>query len=182
MPGLLLRFDFGDATHDLSYEDIKGAFRPVAFVEFQKVGGAPGLALHTALLCLPGTFPVAYCICYILDAMLLPWYRTFYETLVLLVRSSFCIQIFAILFKPAHTLWQMGMVWSLQGGSSGILRFRNKEDADQGLGKADAEGKVSIQDVTAAVTKLEGKARLLSALCYAGLQYKVPLGPSGSPG
>ena len=38
VPGLLLRFGFGDATHDLSYEDIKAAFRPVAFVEFQKVG------------------------------------------------------------------------------------------------------------------------------------------------
>ena len=37
VPGLLVRFDFGDAEHDLSYEDIKGAFgRAMAHVEFQK--------------------------------------------------------------------------------------------------------------------------------------------------
>ncbi len=30
-------FDFGDASHDLSYTDIKAAFPQFGFVEFQKV-------------------------------------------------------------------------------------------------------------------------------------------------
>ena len=59
VPGLLLRFDFGDATHDLSYEDIKAAFRPVAFVEFQKVRFSPWLGLRSSLAQCPGYTPVA---------------------------------------------------------------------------------------------------------------------------
>ena len=37
-PGMLLRIDFGEAEHDLSFDDIKKAFgRQMAYVEFQKV-------------------------------------------------------------------------------------------------------------------------------------------------
>lgn len=35
--GCLMGFDFGDASHDLSYTDIKAAFPQFGFVEFQKV-------------------------------------------------------------------------------------------------------------------------------------------------
>jgi hypothetical protein len=55
VPGLLVRFDFGEAEHDLSYEDIKGAFgRAMAYVEFQKARCKPLLLqalLHSEALC-----------------------------------------------------------------------------------------------------------------------------------
>ncbi|BDA41164.1 Lupus La protein homolog [Coccomyxa sp. Obi] len=40
--GCLMGFDFGDASHDLSYPDIKAAFPQFGFVEFQK-GGSSGI-------------------------------------------------------------------------------------------------------------------------------------------
>ena len=43
-PGMLLRIDFGEAEHDLSFDDIKKAFgRTMAYVEFQKVQIAAAL-------------------------------------------------------------------------------------------------------------------------------------------
>jgi hypothetical protein len=31
-----MQFDFGDASHELSYIDIKATFQDIAFVEFQR--------------------------------------------------------------------------------------------------------------------------------------------------
>lgn len=54
VPGLLVRFDFGEAEHDLSYEDIKGAFgRAMAFVEFQKARCMHPSAACSTAVCSP---------------------------------------------------------------------------------------------------------------------------------
>lgn len=142
MPGLLLRFDFGEATHDLSYEDIKATFRPVAFVEFQKVSCSRVCACGRAWRSVPQPAqkdPGPCC-------------PEIASRERLLLNMSCC--------GTSTVPWRSrGVVFHMQGGSSGILRFRNKEDADQGFSKADAEGKVSIQDVTADVSRLEGAWR-----------------------
>ena len=53
-----------------------------------------------------------------------------------------------------------------QGASSGIMRFKKLEDAEAALGKADADGNITISDVAGTLTKVEGmRARVAYSLC-----------------
>ena len=57
----------------------------------------------------------------------------------------------------------------MQGASSGIMRFKKLEEADAALGKADADGNITIADVAGTVSKVEG-ARAHAACHYSACQ------------